>query len=138
MKKILLLLLVATFSVVSCSKDDDNSSVDPLIGTWKYYKFFSNEEEFPLDDCEKTSTLKINSNGTFESNYFFDNGTSCESGGVSTGFWENTGNNVYKITSDPETVDEEIGLYTFTFEGNTFSFVETDGTETYTTVYIRS
>ena len=38
MKKITVLLLIIITSLSSCNKDDDNSSLDKIVGTWLLYK----------------------------------------------------------------------------------------------------
>jgi len=46
MKK-LLLLFVTALTVMACSSDDDTPppTQDPIIGTWKYFKYFENGVE---------------------------------------------------------------------------------------------
>jgi hypothetical protein len=141
MKKLILLFCSVTIAFTSCSKDDDSPSQspsqDPLVGSWTWNQSFYNGTEEVLDDCDKQENIIVNGNGTFTEEYFYDNGSGCESYGTYSGLWENQGNNIYKITYYAGTGDEEVILITITFSGNTFTMEETDGSDTYKDVYIR-
>ncbi|MEZ4793163.1 MAG: lipocalin family protein [Gelidibacter sp.] len=134
MKKIILLLSVCTLMLTSCNKDDDNSSSqDLLIGTWKFYKYFENNIEIPLEACENEQTLGINANGTYTFTDYIEVGNTCEIDEALTGTWRNAGNGVYVL-------DEETDAFTLsiTFEGNTFFYTITynNGTENVTDKYV--
>jgi hypothetical protein len=139
MKKLILLFFVLTLSLASCGSDDggDSSQGDALVGTWKVFQRFLNGTQQTLDNCELMGIITVKSNGTFTSESFDDNGSSCESDGVDNGLWENLGNNSYKITSDVGTQDEEVFTTTFNFENNTFWFELTEGQDVLRSVYIR-
>jgi len=137
MKKLFLLFTVISLVLTSCSSED-SSSQDPLIGTWTWYQSFDNGVEETLDDCDKMDTIVINSNGTLNESYFYNNNGTCESDGTDSATWQNLGNNVYRIVYDAGTADEEIIELTIIFDGNTFSIEEVDGEYTYKVVYIKN
>jgi hypothetical protein len=141
MKKAILFFTLATFLLTSCSSDDgDNSSSsqDLLIGTWTWYQSFFNGEEQSLDDCDKMDTIVINSDGTFNESYFYDDNGTCVSDGTDSGTWQNLGNNVYRTVYGAGTPDEETLDQTILFEGNTFYIEEVDGQFSFKIVYIRN
>tara|TARA_B110000027_G_C15956899_1_gene228097 strand:- start:152 stop:514 length:363 start_codon:yes stop_codon:yes gene_type:complete len=76
MKKILLLLIGLT--IISCSSDDE--ATDPFIGTWYATKIDRG--------IESSSTLAINSNGTFTVVFESDDGLDEDD---SSGEWSNSG-----------------------------------------------
>lgn len=132
MKKIILLFSVFALVFTSCSSDDDNGSEDPFVGTWKYYKYFENGVEIPLEECEELTTLVITSNGVFKTTVYENMGNGCEVEYVATGTWENVGSGMYSTTLDGDTYVQEAK-----FEGNTMYFEEIDGGETYKDVFMR-
>ena len=93
MKKVILFFTLATFILTSCSSDDsDNSSSsqDLLIGTWTWHQSYFNGEEQSLDDCDKMDTIVINSDGTFNESFFYDdNGISID-GSTQLSFTDDT------------------------------------------------
>ncbi len=58
----LLILLIVTFSIISCGDDDDGSGAtleiteENLVGTWQWTSATTNGESMPLSDCEKLSS----------------------------------------------------------------------------------
>lgn len=134
MKKLGLLLIAFAFIFTSCSKDDDNGSHDPFIGTWKFHQYFENDVEIPIVGCEAQETIVVSENGDF-SNSFFDedeNGV-CEQIFQISGTWENIGNGNYAITLEGDT--ETVQVF---FEENTFYVIDSyefDG-ETYNDKYV--
>ena len=138
MKKIILLFVLTTFLFTSCSSDDSSSSQDQLIGFWTSFQRFLNNTEIPLDECDKMDNIRINANGTFNEEYFFNDSGTCVSDGTDNGLWENMGNSIYQITYDIGTPDEEVLLVTIIFSNNTFIIETTDGTDSYREVYVRN
>ena len=132
MKKLILLLSVFALVLTSCSSDDDDSSQDPFIGTWKYSQYFEDGVEIPLEDCEDLTTVVISSNGTFSTNSYWDFGTGCEVDYTATGTWENLGSGAYSTTESGDTYVQQVG-----FSGNTMYFEETDGGVVYKDVFVR-
>ncbi len=132
MKKLILLFSVLALTFTSCNSDDDNSSQDPFVGTWKYYKYFEDGVEIPLEDCEDLLTIVISSNGTYITKDYFDYGNGCELDYTDEGIWENEGSGTYSITSDGETFTQSIS-----FEGNTMIIEEVDEGIIYKDVFIR-
>lgn len=132
MKKLILLLSVFALVFTSCSSDDDGGSQDPFVGTWKYFKYFENDVELALEDCEELTTLVILSNETFSSTSYDDLGNGCEVDYTASGTWKNLGSGMYSTTEDGETYVQEV-----TFDGNTMYFDDVDGDVTYRDVFIR-
>lgn len=133
MKKVIFLLSVFSLILTSCSTDDDNgSSQDPFIGTWKFSQSFENGVEQALRACADLETIVISSNGTFTATGYDDFGDGCELDFSQSGTWENSGSGMYAITEDDETFIIQVG-----FEGNTMYFEEIDEGVTYKDVYVR-
>ena len=115
MKRLILLLSVFACTLTSCSNDDDNSSQDSIIGTWKFLEAFEDGMLLPLDACEDEETLIFATNGDFSGlNYDYD-GTTCQLAETITGTWANEGSGSYSITTTFGTSTEQLG-----FSGNTF------------------
>jgi len=116
MKKLLLLLLIVP--MVSCSSDEDDVTIDPLIGTWIKSTQFSNGSNLE-------ESYIINSNGTY---------IETETGiytGTYTGSWSNDGtdfnllNQTYSFT-ESETVDSFSETIRFASDFNSFEFLLED------------
>jgi hypothetical protein len=81
MKKLLLLLLIAPFMLMGCSKDDDETSYidsiqEHIVGTWKY-----EDTGTVIEDGSKWHNISIyqfNTNMTFSSNSYSHNLSSNE------------------------------------------------------------
>lgn len=132
MKKPLLLLIAFVFAFTSCSSDDDNSSQDPFIGTWRYFTSYEDGVEYPLDDCESQDTIAISSNGTFTSTLHDEFGGDCQVDFEVSGTWDNLGNGMYSTTVDGDTFVQGV-----VFEGNKMYLDDVDGGIVYREVFIR-
>lgn len=131
---VLLIVLVLAGVSLSCSDDDDENSVDPIVGTWSYYRLFKNDEEVPLENCENIETSVFMNNGNIEiTPYREDLNNNCILEDNILGSWENQGNNFYALTFYGETNTDEI-----IFENNTFFVIDTytDQGITYTEKYV--
>ena len=105
MKKLILLLSVLTLVFTSCGSDDDNgSSQDSFIGTWKFSQAFEDGIEQELIPCADLETIVVSSNGTFTATGYDDYGDGCELDFAQSGTWENSGSNMYSITEDNDTL----------------------------------
>ncbi|WP_298237369.1 lipocalin family protein [uncultured Algibacter sp.] len=134
MRKLILLFSILTLVLTSCSSDDSSSSQDLIVGTWTYYKAFTNGIEEVLSDCEKQETFVFSSNGVIDYTYYEEDGLgNCLLEESISGSWINEGNNVYTLTFAGESSSE-----TLTFENNTFYYEETSGTDVYKEVYIKN
>ena len=122
MKKLILCLSALAFVLTSCSSDDDSSSSqDPLIGTWKVFKYFENGVEVPLEPCENEETLVFSANGDLSITDYIDNAGACEIDEAASGTWTNISSGSYSTTIFGDTFTVEI-----TFEGNTFYIEDND------------
>lgn len=122
MKKLILCLSALAFVFTSCSSDDDSSSSqDPLIGTWKVFKYFENGVEVPLEPCENEETLVFSANGDLSITDYIDNAGACEIDVATSGTWTNISSGSYSTTIFGDTFTVEI-----TFEGNTFYIEDND------------
>ena len=136
MKKLILLLSVITLTFSSCDSDDDSSSQDPIIGIWNYHQGFENNEEYELSSCDKQDEITFNSDGTFSSKSYYENEDEiCTLDNLSTGTWENLGDNLYEFIDDEDNYTSET---TITFSDDTFYFIDEDGSDTYKDVYIKN
>lgn len=139
MKKLVLLFGVFGLLLSSCSNDDDNSSSqDLLIGSWKLHKIYENDVEVALDPCEKEGTIVVSANGAYSATTFEENlNGGCEPTDVENGTWENVGNGNYTLTFEGFSSTEQLF-----FEDNTFYFLYSDTfngeTTEYKDVYIRN
>jgi Lipocalin-like domain len=137
LKSLVLLFLVATVSLVSCNKDDDDATpaAAALEGKWQYSKQgVSAGGQESLQDyshsagCTK-DYVEVLSAGVFKEHNFF--GTSCTED-VATGTWTRNGS-TYTYILDGETYTEEIVELTST----TLKTKEVFGGVNYITVYTR-
>lgn len=118
MKKLVLLLSVFALVFISCSSDDDSSSQDPLIGTWKYHNYIVNGVEDTPTDCEMQETFVFSSDGTFDYTYYEEDfEDNCVLEESISGTWTNDGNEIYTQNIEGESYSQELG-----FEGNTFYY----------------
>ncbi len=135
MKKITLLLCAFLFVMTSCNKDDDNNtSQDLFIGTWKLDKYFENDVEQELELCDYEATIVVTPDGAFSETYFEENIDGvCEVQFTFSGTWENIGNGNYTISFDGNT--ETVQIF---FENNTFYVLDTYnfGGETFVDKYV--
>lgn len=135
----LLLLFVLTITLMACPQKDDDmppEPLEPVYGTWKYFKSFENGEEVTLELCETEETLTFSPNGNYSgSNYEEVNGV-CELEETITGTWAKSSTDTYDITIEGETESEELVFEDYTFY---FEYSETEGstTTTYKEVYKR-
>ena len=98
MKK-LLYLFIASAILISCESDND-TDLDPIIGTWQLQSVSKSGNE-QTTECERKTTLVFLENGTTTNERFFEDGNGCElEKGVST--WVNKGNSTYRIDKDTE------------------------------------
>lgn len=104
--KILFVLFLATATLLSCNKDDDDNQVTPepsIVGTWQLMAKTMNDEPDPLDDCEEKTTFVFDESELTSYTY---EGEDCEI--------------------------EEILIYEFTLEGDTLTLRTEDIMAEYT------
>lgn len=124
MKK-LFLLFVSLSLLTACSSDDDNSEVDPILGTWLIVEVNNPPgSDFTLSDCNKNSTMTFNEDGTATSVFHAQVEGNCMAGNPTASTWNNQ-SGIYTITIPiPEL--EGLGFDTLTgtiqFTSNTFIF----------------
>ncbi|WP_196887175.1 lipocalin family protein [Aureivirga sp. CE67] len=103
MKKILLFFVVATMALVSCSDDDDNNYVDPIIGNWDLYKIImvtpDGTEIEVGDDCELQSSIYFKVNGDLTSNWFEEDDDSNCIETLYDGDWSRRNDGGYNIAA---------------------------------------
>ena len=94
-----LLFIAANF--ISCNDDDDDPiSIDKIVGNWQIDQEFLNNEELPLDECDKMSVIEFFQNETFtEKDYIYDDVMeNCQLFETFNGTWENIDGSTYKIS----------------------------------------
>lgn len=129
MKKfIYLFILIITLN--SCESEDDSSS-DPIVGTWQLTSIIENGEEIATD-CEKENTVTFSSNATFTIIDSYDNGNNSCSTDTATGSWKNKGNSNYSVTIFEKERETKVN---FSKNNTVWSSTNTDsdGGTTYTT-----
>ncbi|MFV0248989.1 MAG: lipocalin family protein [Tenacibaculum sp.] len=108
---ILALSLCLGLFFVSCSDDEnEEGQSESIAGVWQLYKEGNLEGETEVSDCEKKTTLKFNSDGTFESITYVEveinDEIICDGGDGGSGVtWKDIGNNTISLSTD-EITDE--------------------------------
>lgn len=122
MKQILYLLLIALFISSCSSNSESDSSIDPIIGSWKL-KSISSDGIEESDECTRKTTIKFLENGTSDAiNYDYEGVNDCRAYPVS-GIWENVGDSNYEFTSQYENSTYKI---IFTNNNNVFTYSDTE------------
>lgn len=120
--------------LTSCSKNDDDSEQDPIIGTWLLIEISKVEDGVTINeeltDCDKKNSGSFKADGTFESNSFDLDGDECILDHTLQGNWTNLGDGVYESEHDGSTFEQKV-----VFSGNTFSINSQNGDVTYIDVY---
>tara|TARA_B110000259_G_scaffold176740_1_gene213182 strand:+ start:130 stop:561 length:432 start_codon:yes stop_codon:yes gene_type:complete len=122
MKKIIL-LLITIVSLSSCSSnDDDNPSLNTIIGNWQLKSMTENGEE-RSNDCSRKSTVTFLENGngsniSYDENYDGNGNATCENAVNGTFTWENLTGSIYKVIEDGDITEVQI---TFSQDKSTFS-----------------
>jgi hypothetical protein len=122
MKKIIL-LLITIVSLSSCSSnDDDNPSLNAIIGNWQLKSMTENGEE-RSNDCSRKSTVTFLENGngsniSYDENYDGNGNATCENQDNGTFTWENLTGSIYKVIEDGDITEVQI---TFSQDKSTFS-----------------
>lgn len=103
MKKLIFILslLFIAANFISCNDDDDDPiSIDKIVGNWQIDQEFLNNEELPLDECDKMSVIEFFQNETFtEKDYIYDDAMeNCQLFETFNGTWENIDGSTYKIS----------------------------------------
>lgn len=127
MKRLTYLVLLI---FLSCTNNNSDST-DPLIGTWTYYKVFTNGVEGTVTDCARRDFIEVLESGTFTSESYDEGSGTCQLFDASNGSWENLGSGSYRFTANSES-----NTINITFDANTFYIIEVDGNTTYKDVYI--
>lgn len=98
MKKLFFSLTSSIMVFFACSKDDEGTGKDPLIGLWKQDKIVSREfPDSPTSECEGLTTVDYKADGTYIEDIYWDaeaDGT-CDHLETRSGIWVNKGNNIY-------------------------------------------
>jgi hypothetical protein len=122
MKKIGIILLLMMVTLVSCSKDDDENVVNPLIGTWEYS--FTTDTDDGSALFKEGYTFNANNTGVMSLTYYFDGVPEI----VTDNFTWSVNNNKLTILIGGETV-----VFNYSISGNKLS-ITLDGV---TIVYTR-
>jgi len=120
MKK-LLYLFVASIILISCNSNDNDETLDPIIGTWQLQSATVNNVEIS-NDCSKQSTIAFSDDNTIFVTSFDDFDGECTSF-TETSTWLNTGNSVYEFDDE-----EELDIR-FSQNNTVFTISETESTE---------
>ncbi|WP_103867295.1 lipocalin family protein [Aquimarina sp. I32.4] len=65
-KTILVATLFLSALSISCSKDDDDSNADPVVGTWQFVQLTASGDEIGITSCQKKDVLEFSSDGTLK------------------------------------------------------------------------
>jgi len=113
MKKIYLPCIIGAF-LLSCNSDDD-SDLDPIVGTWKITSSkVDGKEIHSTNDCDKDNSMTFFYDGKIKDNYSYINLQNECVNSEKFFEWENSGNSVYKID------DFEVKII-FSNDNNTFT-----------------
>lgn len=98
--KKLLFLLIACVILISCESDND-SNVDPIIGTWKIESILQNNKEmYNSDDCNSKSSIVYFSDGTYLNNLFYKDIIGACIHSEANFSWVNLGNYQYFLAGE--------------------------------------
>jgi hypothetical protein len=134
-KQLVLLFLVASVTLVSCNKDDDEAAA-ALEGKWEYTQETNDvgvlEAYQHTPGCNKDYT-EILAGGTIRDYSYDENGSGCEEY-IYSATWTRSGNNI-SVTDSGETFTSEITELTAT----TLKIKSTDPLDSsvFITVYTR-
>lgn len=134
MKNRILLFSTLIFILIACSSDDNSQSIDPLIGTWTFYKSFDDDLEISSEFCDLKDTLIVNADGSSSFTVYTSESLDvCKILDSDIGTWENNEDGSYTFV-----FGEVTSILEITFEGNTFYFEEDGGLSIYREVYLRN
>jgi len=93
----LIIALVFSLGLISCSSDDDSPTVTgpqfTIVGTWKVTNIFINGIEHNVNDyCPYKGLFQFINGGTYVENPYTQNGINCISTDAIGGTWSNLGN----------------------------------------------
>lgn len=127
MKKLLYLFIACTI-FISCESDND-SDLDPIIGTWQLQSIIEDDVE-QTTECSRKTTIVFLQDGTTTADIYEDDGNNCNNF-KDTSTWVNKGNSTYRIK-----VDDADSKLTFSQNNTVFTggTSETFNGVTYTTV----
>lgn len=107
-KQLVVLFLVATVTLVSCNKDDDNEA--SIEGTWEYAQETNEngllEAYVHTADCNK-DYVQILAGGIIKDYYYETYGNVVCNESIYTAAWSRNGNNLV-VTDENETYTSEI------------------------------
>lgn len=92
MKKYFLVSLLILGTLFSCSSsDDDSSSVDPIVGTWKIVAEYEDEALVQSDACDLVNELVFYADNTISSEIYLDlnDDANCSLWATSKSEWKN-------------------------------------------------
>ncbi len=122
MKKFLILFLATSlFAFTSCSDDDDNSDVNPLIGEWILVSV--NPAIIDPAACTNSSSISVNGDNSMSSNFYLEQ-NNCDLL-TTSGSWMDNGNSQYTLEF-PE-LGEVTGTVNF-LDANSFTFTTSTNT----------
>ncbi len=96
MKK--LFVLFFSMALLTACSEDDNSSTDPIVGTW-FVAEVNNipGSDFTLSECNTSSFMTFNADGTTSSVFYSQLDGNCTAGPSTNSVWS-----------------EQVGIYSFT------------------------
>ena len=124
MKKIIILLSAILLTFTSCGSDDNSSSSsstpseNPIVGTWKYFKHFEDNQEQTLDPCEQQESLIFTAAGDFTENVYEENTSGTCILETNIGSWSSDNLNNYTLSTGSSSSTKHIIFD----EGNQFYF----------------
>ena len=132
-KKLVLLFVVATVSLVSCNKDDDNEA--SLIGAWEFSQ--ESNESGDLEDYEHTvdcakDYIEFLNEGVLNSYFYGSFGPVVCQEYIDSAAWVRNANTI-TITDATETYEAEI----LELSDTTLKLKSLDASDDYTIVYTR-
>ena len=135
MKTLILLFSIVLLTFTSCSSDDDATTQDPFIGTWKFQQILKDGVDITGQlTCVFEKTLVIESNGFITTNGYGGNiDGGCYLTNWTTKIWANMGDGMYNTNSGNsiETLTKVL------FEDNKMYLDEIEDDILYREVYIK-
>ncbi|TPN86259.1 lipocalin-like domain-containing protein [Aquimarina algicola] len=121
----------------SCSNDDDENVIDPIVGEWKLNERIENGSTLTISNCEVNDRIEFLNEGTIIDRFFEPdtNGNQCREIIDDSGSWEKTSESEYRIIIDDGDVNY-VATVVFS-QNNTVQVQEytlNDGSESFTLI----
>lgn len=110
--------------LMSCS-EDDNAASDPILGTWYVAEVNNPPGDFTLSECNTSSFMTFNADGTTNSVFYTQVNGNCTAGPSTPSEWSQQ-SGIYTFTIPIPELEPFSPLFgTIQFNADTFTFTPT-------------